>query len=351
MRLCRYGSHRVIEPAGALPQAAWRIDNTPQAHANEILVDVEALNIDSASFHQMSEACGGDAAAIGAQVLRTVRERGKQHNPATGSGGMLVGRVAEIGEGLQETTDLAVGDRVASLVSLSLTPLFLDEILAVDTGCARVRVRGSAVLFESAVYAKLPDDMSTDVALAILDVAGAPAQTRRICRPAQRVLILGAGGKSGMLCSAQAREAVGPAGCVYGLERAASESTALLLREGYLDALIEADARDALACLDAFTAIAGEEADVVINCVNVPGTELSAILPCRDRGTVYFFNMATSFTAAALGAEGVGKDVDLLIGNGYAQGHARIALDTVRTRPALHAYFQRRFATPQPEPA
>ena len=44
---------------------------------------------------------------------------------------------------------------------------------------------------------------------------------------------------------------------------------------------------------------------------------MASILACRDRGLVYFFSMAVSFTKAALGAEGVGKDVDMFIGNGY----------------------------------
>ncbi|TAM59216.1 L-erythro-3,5-diaminohexanoate dehydrogenase [bacterium] len=348
MKLCPYGSHRVLEPLGALPQNAWRVDNTPHALANEILVDVEALAIDSASFRQMCEACGGDPAAIAETILRTVRERGKQHNPVTGSGGMLVGCVAEIGAQLRKDDGLRVGDRIATLVSLSLTPLFIERILAVECAAERVRIQGQAVLFESGLYARLPERLPLEVALAVLDVAGAPAQTWRICRAGDRVLVLGAGGKSGMLCAARAREAVGMQGSVFGVERAASESTELLLREGYLDALIEADARDALAVARAFAEIAGAPADVVINCVNTAGTELAAILPCRERGTVYFFNMATSFAAAALGAEGVGKDVDLLIGNGYAVGHAQTALETVLERPALLAYFQRRFAAAQP---
>jgi len=80
-----------------MPQDAWRIDNTPVAHANEILCEVDVLNIDSASFRQIAETCAFDAARIGEHVAATVRERGKQHNPVTGSGGMFVGRVLEIG--------------------------------------------------------------------------------------------------------------------------------------------------------------------------------------------------------------------------------------------------------------
>ena len=115
-RPCEFGSHRVLEPSGALPQTAWRLDATPGAQENEIRCDVEALNVDSASFRQIAEACAFDAGRIGTHIVETVRERGKQHNPVTGSGGMFIGRVAEIGPALSGRTDLRVGDRIASLV-------------------------------------------------------------------------------------------------------------------------------------------------------------------------------------------------------------------------------------------
>ena len=80
--------------------------------------------------------------------------------------------------------------------------------------------------------------------------------------------------------------------------------------------------------------------DLVINCVNVPGTEMSSILATCDGGTIYFFSMATSFTAAALGAEGVGKDVQMIVGNGYTTGHAAIALQVMRENPTLRKLFE-----------
>ena len=58
---CKYGTHRVLEPIGVLPQPAKKLNNDfSTLYDNEILVDVTALNIDSASFTQISEACGGD---------------------------------------------------------------------------------------------------------------------------------------------------------------------------------------------------------------------------------------------------------------------------------------------------
>ncbi len=77
--------------------------------------------------------------------------------------------------------------------------------------------------------------------------------------------------------------------------------------------------------------------------MNVPGTELSSILCARDEGTVYFFSMNTSFSAAALGAEGIGKDVTMVIGNGYTKGHADLALQTLRDHPPLLHYFTDRY--------
>jgi L-erythro-3,5-diaminohexanoate dehydrogenase len=345
-KLCALGSHRVLDPAGVLPQVARKLDATPAAHANEILCDVEALNIDSASFRQIVDANDGDAARVAAHVLALVEERGKHHNPVTGSGGMFVGRVRAIGEELAARSTLRVGDRIASLVSLTLTPLRIDAIERIDMATGRIWIRGTAILFETGLYALLPPDFPDDVALAVLDVAGAPAQVRRLAAPGQTVAILGADGKSGMLACAQARERVGTSGRVVGFGPDRTTAGArLLLDEGYVDAFVEVDARDALAILAEIPEALPELADVTINCVNVAGTELSSILMTKDDGTVYFFSMSTSFTAAALGAEGVGKDVTMIVGNGYAKGHAETALATLRNRPALMRYFMQRYGS------
>ena len=342
-RICRLGSHRVIEPAGALPQVAWRLDNTPRPHANEMLCEVEALNIDSASFRQISEACDGDPAAIGEHIRENVRARGKQHNAVTGSGGMFVGRVAAIGADFP-SAGIAVGDRIASLVSLTLTPLHIDDVLGVDVATGRVWIRGYAILFATGLYTKLPIDIPTDVALATLDVAGAPAQVRRLAQPGATVVVIGADGKSGLLSCVQARDRVGFDGRVVGIvPDRTTEAAQLLVSGGYVNELIELDARDVIGLLAVLPSALPQLADLVVNCVNVAGTELSSILCAKDEGTVYFFSMSTSFTAAALGAEGVGKDVTMIVGNGYAKNHAAVALQTLRDHPAILAYFTKRY--------
>jgi L-erythro-3,5-diaminohexanoate dehydrogenase len=342
---CPLGTHRVLEPAGAMPQSAWKIDNTPVAFENEILCDVERLNIDSASFRQIADVCDRDPRRIADHVAQTVRERGKQHNPVTGSGGMFLGRVLKIGEALRGAIDLQAGDRIASLVSLTLTPLYLESITKIDAATGRLWIRGKAILFESGIWAKLPSDIDDDVTLCVLDVAGAPAQVQRLVKAGMTVVVVGCDGKSGMLSCAQAKACAGPQGRVIGVApSAASPGARALHAAGVVDTFVEADARDALALASAISACAPQLADLVINCVNVPGTELASILCCKQDGTVYFFSMSTSFTAAALGAEGVGKDITMIIGNGYARGHAATALQTLRDNPAIHDYFNRTYA-------
>lgn len=336
---CKYGTHRVIEPQGVLPQPALKINNDMNIYSNEILIDVMALNVDSASFTQIEEEAGHDVEKIKAKIKEIVGERGKMQNPVTGSGGMLIGTIEKIGDDLVGKTDLKVGDKIATLVSLSLTPLRIDEIVDVKPDIDRVEIKGKAILFESGIYAVLPKDMPETLALAALDVAGAPAQVAKLARPCQSVVILGSAGKSGMLCAYEAVKRVGPTGTVIGLVRNEKEA-ALLARVSDKIKVVIADATKPIEVLNAVLAANdGKEVDITINCVNVQNTEMSTILPVKDLGIAYFFSMATSFTKAALGAEGVGKDVTMIVGNGYTKDHAAITLEELRESAVLREIF------------
>ncbi|MDR1415295.1 MAG: zinc-binding dehydrogenase [Odoribacteraceae bacterium] len=338
----KYGTHRVMEPAGTLPQPALRLDNTMDIYDNEILIDVQTLNIDSASYAQIRSACGGDAARMEEMILRVVAERGKMQNPVTGSGGMLIGTVRAIGT-RHPDKQLKVGEKIATLVSLSLTPLRIDRITRLRPESDQVDVVGQAILFESGIYAVLPPDLPERLSLALLDVAGAPAQVARLVKRGDTVCIIGGGGKSGILCCYQAMKQVGESGRVIVVEHSA-EGARRVEEMGLATHVIVADATRALEVYERVTAITGEQGcDVTINNVNVPSTEMASILVTREGGCVYFFSMATSFSKAALGAEGVGKDVNLLMGNGYAAGHAALTLEIVRESASIRDLFERQY--------
>ncbi len=339
------GVHRVLDPAGVLPQAARQLDADPAIGPDEVRIAVQRLNLDAASFRQLSESSGGDGAAVRAAVLDIVATRGKMQNPVTGSGGMLIGVVDAVGP--DSSLGLAVGDRVATLVSLTLTPLRITDGLARwDGRSEQVPAEGTAILFARSIAARLPEDLTPDLALMVMDVCGAPALVTRVVREyvaagtAPTVAVLGGAGKSGSLSLAAARRA-GAGRCigVVPVEREAG----LLRASGLADEVVVADARSPLGLSEAVEA-AGGPADVTVVCVDVPGCEQPAILATAAGGTVIYFSMATSFSAAALGAEGLAADVRMLVGNGYVPGHADLALDLVRSDAALRALFAGRLA-------
>ena len=337
------GLHRVIAPAGVLPQAAQRLDARAELWPDEVRIQVERLNLDAASFRQLITKHDGDGAAVRAEVLDIVTTRGKMQNPVTGSGGMLTGTVAEVGP--ESPLGLSVGDRVATLVSLSLTPLVITDGLARWDGLSeQVPCEGHAVLFGRSIAAALPDDLPAALALAVMDVCGAPALTARVVAQyvergiAPTVCVIGGAGKSGSLSLAAAAKAgAGRTIAVVPVER----EVELLAGKQLADAVALADARDPVA-LSRAVSQAGGPADVTVVCVDVPGCEGGALLSTAQHGTVIFFSMATSFTAAALGAEGLACDVTMLIGNGYVTGHADYAVDLLRSHAGVRSLFESR---------
>jgi len=359
------GLHRVIEAPGVLPQAAWRLDASPVIASDEVRIRVDRLNLDAASYRQIRETYSGDPDKIRTAVLDIITTRGKMQNPVTGSGGMLTGTVEETGP--DSPLGLKPGQHVATLVSLTLTPLAItDGLAAWDGQSEQVPCEGHAILFARSIAAVLPDDLPTPLALAVMDVCGAPALTSRVVKEGAVVLVIGAAGKSGSLSAAAARQA----GAARVIGVVPTETEAQLLRHPattkdggaggmptdvrprpaadlrapkspLADVVVIADARDPVGLAEKVEA-AGGPADVTVVCVDVAGCEGGAILSTKQGGTVVFFSMATSFSAAALGAEGMAADVTMLVGNGYVPGHADFALNLIRGVPAVRKLFERR---------
>jgi L-erythro-3,5-diaminohexanoate dehydrogenase len=333
------GLHRVLDDRQVLPQAAQRLDTRRELWPVETRIRIERLNLDAASFRQLEGKHHGDGDKIRAEVLDIVATRGKMQNPETGSGGMLVGTVEEVGP--ESPLGLKAGDRVATLVSLTLTPLVIEDGLeSWDGRSEQVPTDGYAVLFGRSIAAVIPDDLPSELSLAVMDVCGAPALTKRIVEKydAPTVAVIGGAGKSGSLSLAAAKQA--GAKRTIGVVPVDRERQ-LLADAGIADEVVIADARDPIALRDAVTA-AGGPADVTVVCVDVPGCEGGAILATAERGTVIFFSMATSFSAAALGAEGLAADVQMLVGNGYTPGHAAYALELLRADAGVRGLFERR---------
>lgn len=337
-----FGIHRVRDAQVVLPQAAEKIDNNLPIFSNEILLKVEKLNIDAASFVQMEEETGGDPEKIAEIILRNCAIRGKQHNRVTGSGGMLIGEVEQVGSDYEGILKVKKGDRVATLISLTLTPLHISKITKIDLKNHQLDVEGHAILFENSIAAILPKDLPESLSMAVFDVAGAPATVNSLAKLGDTVVVIGGGGKAGLLSCLAARKKVGKSGRVIAIEPSPKAATALRSVD-ICDFVAEVDATHPIKVLNEIESLTkGKMADLVVNVASVSNTEMGAILACQPKGKVLFFSMATSFTKVALGAEGVASSSQLIFGNGYFPNHAEFSIQILKDyQPLLDLFLSR----------
>lgn len=308
--MSKYGFHRVIEPRGVVPQAAWKVDNTPRKlHASEKLLNVKILNLDSTSTRQIAES----GAKLEQRVYDVVQQRGKMHNPVTNSGGVMLGELD--------------GRAVVPWASLSAIPLFLDNVHGVVG--QQVDVTGTAVLFESYYFTPVPDGMDWRLAATALDIASLAVQVRRAVesRPIKRALVIGCGnaGIAAMAAIAQYGKDVE----IYGVD-VAPTNFAKIRAFGFSNNLAALDATNAQDLVDFV-----HDCDLVVNCVNVSNTEASSVLATRDHGLILFFSMATQFDKASLATDATGKDVSMMVASGIALGEDKEIFRLMELYPNL----------------
>ncbi|MBI5701621.1 zinc-binding dehydrogenase [Candidatus Saganbacteria bacterium] len=332
-----FSTGRVVAPKGAMLFSARKLDPKLPIRPSEALISGRlTLNIDSASFHQISDVCHGDPAMIGDHIAKISARKGKMHNPKTNSGGVVMGTITEMGKYFPVSKfGFGVGDRICTLVSLTVTPLQIDKIVDVRPETEQIDIDGHAILPASGLAAKMPSDFPEPLALAAFDIAGAPSYVEKYVKPGQRVFVIGGGGKSGAFTLCQARKNLGKTGSLIGLD-ISDQAVDRMKTLGFADYVVKGSALEPLATLETISSITGGKmADLVINVSSRPGTEMASILSVRDGGQIIFFGMATSFQGAALGAEGVGKYAELIMGTGYLPGHADLTLELMRHFPNM----------------
>ena len=331
----RLGAGRVLEPPGALPQPAERLDPSPPVRPHEFEVSVERLCVDSTSYRNLRERAGGDPRLMSELIAEIVDARGKLHNPQTESGGVLLGRVTAVGEDYRDPP--VVGDRIVTLGSLTLTPLRLDSIRHLDPVSPQVEIRGTAYVFDRAAWAPVPYDLPLTGALEVLDVCPAASQVRALAPLDGTVCVLGAG-HGGKLALAAAREAMA-GGTVVAVD--VDPDAIETVREfGLCDVGVIADLRKPTTALEAVRAAGVGPAELTVLVVNATRCEPTALLLTADEGTVLFFSMATSFSRAALAADGIGSSARMVIGSGYSPDRGSYALDLVRRSKDLRGALE-----------
>ena len=326
----RAGAHRVLDPPGELPQPAWRVDPRAPLRPSEIAVHVRRVSLDAWSFRRLWSDAGGNETAFADALRALVRERGKLHNPDTDSGGTLVGTITEVGEEAAAERGVTPGELVVVLASCSAIPLVLDLVGHVNPRAADIEIDARAIVPLAFPVGRVPSDLDERVVVAAADAAGAPGLVHDLTRASTRVTVLGANGTAGLLA------------CAAALDRGARRvvgvdvETSALERTGLAES-VRADARHALAVVDALAAADASEADVVAHVAAARDCEAAAVAAVAAEGTVVLFSLATSFQRCVNVADVFGKRPVMLVSNALRRHHAELAYDLLRRHPALRA--------------
>ena len=340
---CPFGSHRSIHPENALPQLAWQLDTSLPIRRNEILIRAKLLNLHATSFSQLRDEAHGDPSLLLQKIRDIVSLRGKMHNPITATGGILMGVVEEVGPDHPAHRILQPGDEICTLVSLSLTPLVIQSIKSIDMRTGQVEIEGYSILFETGIYTKVPADLPANLFLAVASEAGVAYQSDLLCKPGMTAVVVGAGETGGLLGLFAIRRKLGPTGKLVAVTEQA-EHVPELERLGAAEQIVTTDISNPLSAYrEVDQALAGLRVDLVIDCSGHTGSEMFSILLARERGSVYFASPAAQYASAGLGAEGIGKELELLFYRGYIPGHVAFWLRLLLEYPALRQCLTERY--------
>lgn len=350
----RFGANRVMEPKGVTPVMAWKLDNDRKVRAGEIRVSLETVHIEWDNFNQICSYCSYDEVRIKARIMQIVQQRGKLHNPYTGSGGLFMGTIEEIGEGT-DTGNLKAGDRVYSLSSLTGVVMHLDEIKSIDYHYGQIDCTGYVICFEATSIVKYEGDISPKYLLSAVDEEGNFIGFRKAIRNshAERVAIIG-GNFSTMLLYAQTlTDGYGKGTHVTAILD--KNSTGLLsekeITAAFLPVIKKTCYVDLSQPLDAYQSVVEQlydprPMDAVINLEDIPGSETVATLLVKENGVVFYASLKNNYGAGLLVADSLGKEVTSYALDGYVKEAHNFAAELIEKVGAnlefLDAIYQRK---------
>jgi L-erythro-3,5-diaminohexanoate dehydrogenase len=167
-----------------------------------------------------------------------------------------------------------------------------------------------------------------EATLAALDVCNAASQTRELIDADTRTVLVLGGGHGGLLALAAAGDSLADGGRRVLMDSDKQVCQRALNLE-LAEVALQVDLRDAVQSLQRLEAAGLPRADLTVVLVNAADCEAGAILLTADHGTVLFFSMATSFSKAALGSEGMASSARMLVGSGYIRDRGAYALELI----------------------
>lgn len=328
-----FGISRVIEPKGAIPVTAWKIDNKKEISEREIRINTKLIHMEKSSFEQVCYECGYDEERIKAKIFDIVQKRGKLHNPFTDSGGMVFGTISEIGKVFHKNRpNYKVGDKVLCNTTITSVPIFIEKIESIDYNYGELIIKGYTILFENSPMFIKPDGLNLNYTMTTLDEAGSIYSINTMVKPGMRILIIGKDLVSTMAYLGSVKKALGN-NC-YILTIMDNEACGSLSYEQvertilkYADRFRIVDITNPIDTVDEIMHEDSELMDFTINCEDLSGSEVLSVLMTKAKGSLYFTNLKNGYSRAILVAESMGKEITTYSLDQYYEGYDTFTID------------------------
>ncbi|MBK5253672.1 MAG: sigma-54-dependent Fis family transcriptional regulator [Peptostreptococcaceae bacterium] len=318
-----FGIDRVVRPKWNLPMTAWELDNSKEISDTEMRVRITMLHIEWDSFSQICHSCNFDEASIKAKIMYMVERRGKLHNPYTNSGGVLTGKIEEIGkQAINNKSGLKVGDDIICAASISAIPLKIDSIDYIDYSLGEIYCQGYAILFPSTISVNTKSLGGNQYSMLYFDESSALECANRFAKinKFETVGIMARDIANGYIFAAAVRKNNKHIKRVIvfvdnELKNVYSDlDNPEIVKEtfdGFVDDLIVVDLSKPI---DAYNYLLEEKGienlDYIVLSENRDGAEGLAVLLCKENGGMFFSSVKNNYMSAALTAESMGKTIN-----------------------------------------
>lgn len=333
-----YGINRVIEPQGTLPVTAWKLDNSRLIGSKEMRIQIEFLNLEFANFQQLCVSCENDETKIKTKILQIVNERGKMHNPYTKSGGLISGKITEIGSEFMDT-EFEVGDKVICLSSLTGLPMYIESVGDIDFQYGQMTCSGFIICFETTHLAKWDESVNLKHLMRLLDEEGNLLGVKSVLEPkmVSKATVISSNLQQLMFYAKMTRQTIGNGGTLEAVldNRQIKDLTEKEFKKIFGDMFDSVHMADFNCPSDSAEKItAGAEdnlADVVINIDGTEGSESMASLLVKDKGTICYMSFQNGYSEGSLIADSLGKEVSSYSTYGHDKNVYAYSADLIRS--------------------
>ena len=334
--LDRFGIHRVLEPEGAVPVTSWKMDNSRELDPREARISIERIHVEKTSFQQICNQCAYDESKMIQRFTDIIEKRGKLHNPFTETGGMIYGRIEEMGSVFERERRYSIGDEFLCLVTSTAIPIYIEKIEEIDFNYGQLKVKGYGIIFQDTTAYKEPVTTDLKYTMAALEEAGSFYGIAKLAVNSNNIAIIAKDMISAMLYGSVIRKVQAETSHImvimdydnYGTIPQEQVEEVLLT---YADEVVFTDVRNAIGSYEKL-AKKTEPMDLVINCDDKTGTETLSIFLCKNNGTVYFTTLTNNYSESILIAESMKKQIYASDLDQYFEGYdsftARILRET-----------------------